>query len=526
MTAGIMALAAPVAAAGDAADLSAYVRARAADADGRSDRAAAEYARALTAAPDQAVIAIRAYRAGLQAGDAALVARARKLLERAGAGPRDTALLALADALSANDRPGAEQALAQIADGPLSFLAPALRAWSIVEQNPAQALALASAAPRRSLGARYVSEARALLLIAAGEQGAGIAAVRALLAGRGDDRTLRLTAAQMLARAGAHEAAQALLSAGRIAQEAMPPGSVAQFGAARLLASLASDIAEDETATLAIALARAALILQPGDAPALLALAQALSHEADWPAALATLDAVPKDSPWFAVQQDLRIDLLARAGRPAEALALALPLAPPAGGDVVAHRRVGDLLMASDRFAEAASSYRRAIERAGAAPGADAGWRLYLQAGGALDRAGRWAEARPLIEQAVALAPGEAFALNYLGYSLLENGGDRARAATLLERALALRPDDGSILDSLGWCYLLGGDVARALPLLERAAAKSPDNATINDHLGDAYWRAGRHFEARYAWQAAQSLASGAESARITAKIAAGPGPL
>jgi len=49
---------------GDAGELAAYVRARAADADGQSARAAAEYARALNGAPDNVVIAIRAYRAG------------------------------------------------------------------------------------------------------------------------------------------------------------------------------------------------------------------------------------------------------------------------------------------------------------------------------------------------------------------------------------------------------------------------------------------------------------------------------
>ncbi|MBA4047647.1 MAG: hypothetical protein C0476_03800, partial [Sphingomonas sp.] len=76
-----------------------------------------------------------------------------------------------------------------------------------------------------------------------------------------------------------------------------------------------------------------------------------------------------------------------------------------------------------------------------------------------------------------------------------------------------------------GWCYFLTGDLPRALPLLERAVAQSPDNTTINDHLGDAYWRAGRHFEARYAWSAAKGLATGDDEARIATKINGAPGP-
>lgn len=513
---------------GDAGELAAYVRARAADADGQSARAAADYARALNGAPDNIVVAIRAYRAGLRAGDTALVEQARKLLEAADVGPRDTAVLGLAQALSSGDAKASEAALARIADGPLGFLAPALRAWTVVGAAPDRALAVLAAAPRRSIGTRYLAQARALILIAAGQQQAGLAAVRAALVSADTDSSLRVTAAQLLAARGRVEEARGLFATGDAAEadaalrlaSASQASDPARLGIARLFASLARDIAEGETAILAITLARAALILQPGDAPALLALAQALAEEGGSPPAIAALDRVGADSPWFAAQQDVRIAVLARAGRQAEALAIALSLAPTQSGNAAAHRRLGDLLMASDRFADAGASYRRAIERAGPA----AGWRLYLQAGGAFDRAGRWSDAVPLIERAAELAPDEAVALNYLGYSLLENGGDRARATRLLERASALRPDDGSILDSLGWAYLLSGDLSRALPLLERAAAQLPGNATINDHLGDAYWRAGRHFEARYAWGAARGVATGDEAARITAKISGEPG--
>ncbi|MBA4048155.1 MAG: hypothetical protein C0476_06385, partial [Sphingomonas sp.] len=404
LTIAAFALASPAAAIGDAGELAAYVRARAADADGQSALAAADYARALNGAPDDVLIAIRAYRAGLQAGDAGLVEQARKLLEEADVGPRDTAVLALAQALSIGDGKASDAALARIADGPLSFLAPALRAWTLVEGEPDRALAVLAAAPRRSIGARYVAEARSLILIAVGQQQAGLTALRAAAAGGNGDLSLRVTAAQLLVARGAIEEARLLFATGdaavgdathRLASAGLTTGP-ARLGIARLLASLARDIGEGETAILAIALARAALILHPGDAPALLALAQGLAEEGASTQALAALDQVGTDSPWFAAQQDLRIAVLARAGRPAEALALALPLARADVGDATAHRRVGDLLMASDRFADAGASYRRAIERAGTG----AGWRLYLQAGSAFDRAGRWGDAVPFIERA------------------------------------------------------------------------------------------------------------------------------
>ncbi|WP_416366424.1 hypothetical protein [Sphingomonas aurantiaca] len=92
-------MAAPAAA--ETGDLSAYLKARAADAAGRPDLAAASYAKVLAAAPDDPVVAIRAYREALEAGDMPLAARAAAVLNRAGVAPADAALLPLADAARA-----------------------------------------------------------------------------------------------------------------------------------------------------------------------------------------------------------------------------------------------------------------------------------------------------------------------------------------------------------------------------------------------------------------------------------------
>ncbi len=513
----------PAAAAGDAGDLAAYVRARAADGDGRGDLAASDYARALNAAPDNVVIAIRSYRAGLQAGDAALVARARAVLEKANVEPGDTALLALADAVRGGKDAEVAAALDRIAHGPLDFIAAPLRAWTLAETDPKRATALIDAIPRRSLTGRYATETRALLMLAAGQQ-SGAMAVEALLAGQSDDLDLRLSAARLLARRGDKAGAMALLrqdgpafnaARKRLGDDKISPAS---FGISRFYARLGGDLIDADTAPLAIVLARGALALDPDYDQARIVLAKALASQDAVAAALATLDMIAPDSPWFAVQRIERIALLQRAGRQRDALAIATDLARGPGADASAIQREGDLLMANARFADAAAAYRRAIELAGER----ADWVLYLQAGSALDRAGRWRDARPLIEKSVALAPDQPVALNYLGYGALENGGDVDAARKLLERAAALKPGDESILDSLGWSYLLGGDVARALPMLERAASGAPDNATISEHLGDAYWLAGRRFEARYAWSAAVLLAAEPDRARITEKIAAG----
>src|SRR3546814_17518902 len=79
------------------------IKARAADAEGDARRAALGYAAALDAAPANELVAIRTYRAAMEAGDTALVDRALGVLERSGVAPQDRALLRLACAVAAQD---------------------------------------------------------------------------------------------------------------------------------------------------------------------------------------------------------------------------------------------------------------------------------------------------------------------------------------------------------------------------------------------------------------------------------------
>jgi tetratricopeptide (TPR) repeat protein len=174
-------------------------------------------------------------------------------------------------------------------------------------------------------------------------------------------------------------------------------------------------------------------------------------------------------------------------------------------------------------FADAAAAYRDAQKRAGG----DADASLLLQIGGALEQAGQWRDARPILEQVVALAPDSAAALNHLGYALADRGEDLPEAIALLEKANRLRPQETAFVDSLGWAFYRSGQIDKALPLLQQAAVTEPGNAEINEHLGDVLWASGRHFEARYAWRAAlvsmnDNLQDDRLRARIVGKIEGG----
>lgn len=504
-----------------AGDVTAYVKARAADAGDHAELAAAQYRIALAAAPDNLTIARRAYREGITAGDDALVDRAVAVLDAAGEAPPDAALLALATAVRARDAKGQTAALLRIGKGPFDFLQAPLAAWQAFEQgsDPFTILAAARADPATR---RYADENRALLEIATGRIDQGVAALRTMLVADPANLGARFNAAQLLANKGRADTGKELLAGkdslltalrDRLGRGAAP--SVA-FGVSRLYTRLAADLATGEPSPFAILLARAALRADPGNDRARLLLAAALSRRGARSRALVELDAIPAKSGFHAAALRQRVDVLAAAGDHVAALHAAGLIA--AGGDADDTARVGDLLFGTGRFDEAARNYRLAIERDGTL----AGWRRYLQLGGALDQAGRWPEARDALERAVALAPDEPIALNYLGYARIERGERLAESQTMLERANQIAPEDASITDSLAWAYFQRGDAARALPLLERAARGDPANAEISEHLGDAYWVAGRRYEARYAWRAAAMGAAPSAAQRLAAKLASG----
>ena len=162
---------------------------------------------------------------------------------------------------------------------------------------------------------------------------------------------------------------------------------------------------------------------------------------------------------------------------------------------------LGDILRASERFAEAVDAYDAAIERE--TDIRPEHWTLFYTRGVSLERSRRWADAERDFLKALELEPDQPFVLNYLGYSWIERGERLDEAQGMIERAVALRPSDGYIVDSLGWAYYRQGEFAKAVIELERAIELQPDDPTINDHLGDAYWQVGRRNEARFQWERA-----------------------
>lgn len=504
-------------------ELIAYARARAADGDGAPELAVAGYAAALTRQPDDAIIAGRAYRAGLAAGDWALVDRAEKVLAKAPDAPLDSAIVRFSIAIKAGDRAGASAALDRLRGGPLRFLVPVLDAWLAFDRGE-DPFAILDTSGSDPLARRYRAENRVMLLIALHRSGEALNELRPLLEMAGTD-DLRINAALLLGATGESDAANVLLNSGQpemkglrgLLGKGLKPS--AATGGARLFLSLTIDLMQGDTPLpVAILLSRCALLLDPSDDRARLYLAEALSRSGMNGLAMDTLGQIARTSPFARGAAAGRIAALKRAGKLPEAIALAKLQAGDRASTSADAAAYGDLLSADRQDAAAAEAYGAALAR----PGGDEDWTLFERYGVALDRAGHWTEALPALRKAVTLAPGEAKALETLGLALVAHRQNLDDAQTLLERAAGLTPDDPAITDSLGWAYFQRGDVARALPLLERAVAADPGGSQANEHLGDVYWRLGRRYEARYAWRAAAIYADAGAAPRIAAKLANG----
>ncbi|MFM2054597.1 MAG: hypothetical protein RL456_2634 [Pseudomonadota bacterium] len=224
-----------------------------------------------------------------------------------------------------------------------------------------------------------------------------------------------------------------------------------------------------------------------------LMLAQASEQLHDYAAASAWLDRVGDPADAAAIQR--RASLLMRQGRLAEARAMLARLP----GDTPQAQR--GRLMAEVQLLRDARQWQPAHDLL-----ADAVRRtpddpdlLYEQALLA-ERLMRHDDMERLLRRVMVLRPDQQHAYNALGYSLADRNVRLAEARQLVERALAIAPGDPFITDSLGWVEFRAGRHDEAARLLAEAYRQRPD-VEIAAHYGEVLWAMGRRDEARRIWR-------------------------
>ena len=314
----------------------------------------------------------------------------------------------------------------------------------------------------------------------------------------------------------------ALVAPGLARQLSVAPVATATDGLAEAYLAFAGLLRTQDASDFSLLLLRLSLDLRPDFTAARLQMADLLDGENHETTADAVLARVAASDP-LAPAARLRRGMLAeQLGNSAEAVRILEGLAADFPDRPEPLARLGDLQRSQSKFADAAKSYDRAIQRLGT-PDRRA-WPLFYARAIARERSKDWAGAEADFLKALELSPDQPFVLNYLGYSWVEQGRNLPRARAMIEKAVELRPSDGHIVDSLGWVLFRLGDLPGAIRNMERAVELSPRDATINDHLGDVYWAAGRKREAEFQWRRALNLGPEAQDiAKIEAKLRGGP---
>lgn len=211
--------------------------------------------------------------------------------------------------------------------------------------------------------------------------------------------------------------------------------------------------------------------------------------------ALQFLDLVPESDPHFSQALQFRIQLLYTLGREHEAVALMEQGKRLYPGQSRFPLLQAGYLIEKKRLDEAKDVLEQSLKDR---PDDED---LLYQYGAVLDRQGDRKTAITIMQKIVEKNPDHADALNYIGYSLVEEGRELDRALSLIKKADKLKPENGYIVDSLAWAYFRLGKLDEAWKHIQRAVTLSKDDPTMWEHYGDIAKQSGRAAQARKGFQ-------------------------
>ena len=120
--------------------------------------------------------------------------------------------------------------------------------------------------------------------------------------------------------------------------------------------------------------------------------------------------------------------------------------------------------------------------------------------GVAYERIGEWNKAEKDLLASLEASPDQAYVINYLAYSWIEQGVKINKSLEMLEKANKLRSNDPYITDSLGWALFKLERYKESKDYLQLAVKLMPGDPIVNDHYGDVLWKNGKEIQARYYW--------------------------
>lgn len=505
--------------------LGSYLAANLAKSINDSNSASSFYRSALDLDPANTVIIEQAFQTEATEGhwDRA-VPLARQLVAK-DANNRMAHLLLGLEAFKTKDFKKSDEEFKKASDGPIGELTSALaRAWAAAaEGNAQQALKLLEMPKQAEWAQFYLNYHKALIADVLGRTGEAEAAFEHSM--RQDATTLRiaLAYARHAARNGNLKLANQILDQQsernqsephvlvRELREEIGPDKKTQLlvttpaqGMAEVFYGLGEALTSEGGLSMGILYLQLALYAEPSHAFALAALASAYETGQRYKDAIEAYERIP---PGSALQSAIDIRKafdLNSLDRVDESKALLDKLVKENPTDLKPLDALGNILRARKRYGEAADVYTQAIKLI---PTPDKRhWSVFYSRGTCYERLKNWPAAEADLKKALELYPDQPLALNYLGYSWVDQNLNLKEGMSLIERAVALKPDDGYIVDSLGWAHYKLGNYVESVRFLERAVELKPQDPVLNDHLGDALWRVGREREAKFQWDQALTL--------------------
>ena len=129
---------------------------------------------------------------------------------------------------------------------------------------------------------------------------------------------------------------------------------------------------------------------------------------------------------------------------------------------------------------------------------------LYAEAtdgrGVSFERIGEWDKAEKDFLSSLKSNPEQAYVINYLAYSWIEQGVKISKSLRMLEKANKIKSNDPYIIDSLGWALFKLKRYEESKEYLQQAVKLMPGDPIVNDHFGDVLWKNGDEIQARYYW--------------------------
>ncbi len=500
-----------------------YLAARLAGEEQDFSAAARFYRAALAGDPDNPVLMERAFTLSLASGDVSAALPLAEKLRPAVDGNRLGRLALAVQAFAAGDDKKVRKLLSVRSRSPLVELTSALVvAWSYAaDKNLKQAFATLDGLNDSEMFAAFTTYNGGIMADLVGDHAAAVERLADAYAGDPGLPRVVVAYTRALVRAGkikdATEVVDRFADAvhdGPIVDDlradialgtkAPPIVPDARAGAAAALAALGATIGREGSVELASAYLNLAVLLDPKNEFASVALAELFERLNKPEQAIHYYEALDPASPFYTegqIQIALNLNALGRVDEARKHLEKVIAADPD---DIAAVLALGAVLRSHEKFADAADVYSAAIARLKDPQPAD--WLLFYNRGICFERLKQWDKAEPDFRMALKLSPDQPEVLNYLGYTWADMGRNLDEALGMIRKAVDLRPTDGAIVDSLGWALYRLGQYKEAVEHLERAVDLMPDDPTLNDHLGDAYWRVGRKLEARFQWAHARDM--------------------